>query len=94
MFGIANTVGAGIFSLTGIAVKFTGPSLFITFAITGAICFITATMYGELAARYPSNGSCFSYVYATFGEFAAWIAGWVNFAGYGYTASGLTRALS
>ena len=36
----------------------------------------TAMMYAELHARFPFNGSAFSYVYATFGELAAWIVGW------------------
>ena len=94
MYGIANTVGAGIFSLTGIAVHYTGPSLFISFALTGVVCITIATIYGELSARYPSNGSAFSYVFAIFGEFAAWIVGWAILPNTGYAASGLARALS
>jgi basic amino acid/polyamine antiporter, APA family len=50
-------------------------------------------MYAELCARYPSNGSGFSYVYSTFGELAAWIVGWNIILFYGASASGLSRAL-
>ena len=53
---------------------------------------ITALLYSELAARYPTNGSAFSYVLATVGELPAWIIGWSVLPFYGFTASGLARA--
>ncbi len=76
LYGIGFTIGAGIFVLPGIAVQYTGPSMFISFFIIGAVSLSSAMMYAELCARFPFNGSAFSYVYATFGELAAWIVGW------------------
>lgn len=93
LYGISNTIGAGIFALTGLAVEMTGPAMFISFLMAGAMCLMTAFMYAELCARFPSNGSGFSYVYATFGELAAFIVGWNIIPFYGATASGLSRAL-
>ena len=93
MYGVGNTIGAGIFALTGIAVQYTGPSLFLSFTLAGFMCLTTALMYAELCARFPSNGSAFSYVYASFGELAAWIVGWNVLPFYGAAASGLSRAL-
>lgn len=61
--------------------------------MAGGMCLMTAFMYAELCARFPSNGSGFSYVYSTFGELAAWIVGWSIIPFYGATASGLSRAL-
>jgi APA family basic amino acid/polyamine antiporter len=93
MYGIGNTIGAGIFALTGIAVQYTGPSLCLSFTMAGLMCLTTAMMYAELCARFPYNGSAFSYVYATFGELAAWIVGWNILPFYGAACSGLARAL-
>jgi APA family basic amino acid/polyamine antiporter len=93
MYGISNIIGAGIFALAGIAVKYTGPSLFVSFGVAGMLCLITAMMYAELCARFPSNGSAFAYVYASFGELAAWVVGWNVLPFYGATVSGLARAL-
>lgn len=54
----------------------------------------TAMTYAELCARFPYNGSAYAYVYATFGEFAAWLVGWNTFMFYGASGSGLARALT
>ena len=32
----------------------------------------------EFASRIPSTGGAYSYLYAIFGEFPAWIAGWLT----------------
>lgn len=94
MYGVGTTVGAGIFALTGIAVQYAGPSLFISFALAGLMCLCSAFMYAELCSRFPSNGSSFTYVYMTFGELAAWVVGWYLIICYAVTTSGLARALS
>ena len=94
MFGIGNTIGAGIFALTGIAAQYAGPSLFISFFFSGCIAMCTAMMYAELSSRIPINGSAFSYTYVTFGELPAWIVGWNMNLRYGISASGLSRGMN
>ena len=94
MFGIGNTIGAGIFALTGIAAQYAGPSLFVSFIIAGGIAMTTAMMYAELSSRIPINGSAFAYTYVTFGELPAWIVGWNMNLRYGMSASGLARGMS
>ena len=94
MFGIGNTIGAGIFALTGIAAQYAGPSLFISFILSGSIAMTTAMMYAELSSRIPINGSAFSYTYVTFGELPAWIVGWNLNLRYGMSASGLARGMA
>ena len=94
MFGIGNTIGAGIFALTGIAAQYAGPSLFLSFLISGGIAMTTAMMYAELSSRIPINGSAFSYTYVTFGELPAWIVGWNLNMRYGMCASGLARGMA
>ena len=94
MFGLGNTIGAGIFALTGIAAQYAGPSLCVSFVISGGICMVTAMMYAELSSRIPINGSAFSYTYVTFGELPAWIVGWVLNLRYGCSAIGLARGMA
>jgi basic amino acid/polyamine antiporter, APA family len=94
LYGIGATIGAGMFALSGIAVKYTGPSLVLSFLFAGIMNLGTAMMYAELHARFPFNGSAFSYVYATFGELAAWIVGWNLLTFYLIMSSGLARALA
>ena len=94
MYGITNTIGAGVFTMTGIGVQYTGSSLFISFLCAGVMCLLTSLIYAELCARFPINGSSFTYVYITCGEAAAWIAGWNNLPNFGATSAILARALT
>ena len=75
--GIGAIVGAGIFSLTGIAAaEYAGPAVVISFLIAGAGCALTGLCYSELAGMIPSAGSAYAYAYAALGELVAWIIGW------------------
>lgn len=94
MYGVGSIIGAGIFALTGLAVQYAGPSLFLSFILAGFTSVCSAYMYAEFSSRFPSNGSAFIYVYTTFGELPAWIIGWYLLISYGVASSGLSRALS
>ena len=75
--GIASVVGAGIFVTTGTAAsQYAGPAVIISFVIAGVAAAVTALCYAELAAMIPAAGSTYSYAYATFGVFLAWVIGW------------------
>lgn len=80
--GIGAIVGAGIFALTGTAAAGgahhvgAGPAIIISFVITGVACAFAALCYAELASMLPIAGSAYTYSYAAFGEFIAWIIGW------------------
>lgn len=94
LYGIGNTIGAGIFALIGVAVKYSGPSLCFSFALAGLLCLSTAFTFAELMARYPSNGSAFSFMYASFGELMAWLTGWLLLPRYGAVSAALSRAMT
>ena len=94
MFGIGNTIGAGIFALTGVAAQYAGPSLFVSFTIAGGVALLTAMMYAELSSRIPINGSAFSYTYVTFGELSAFLVGWNLNLRYAVSSAGLARGFS
>ena len=92
MFGIGNTIGAGVFALIGVGAYYAGPSLVLSFLFCGLISLMTALVYSELSAKMPSSGSSYSYVYSTFGELPGWIIGWNLNLRYGITAGALSRA--
>lgn len=75
--GVGAIVGAGLFSLTGIAAaENAGPAVTLSFVIAAIGCGLAGLCYAEFAAMIPVAGSAYTYSYATMGEFVAWIIGW------------------
>lgn len=77
VFGVAVVIGAGIFTVTAsTAGDITGPAIWISFLIAAITCGLAALCYAEFASTVPVAGSAYTFSYATFGEFIAWIIGW------------------
>ena len=77
MLGLGVVIGAGIFSVPGIAAaRYAGPGIIYSFLIAGFLCVIAGLCYSEMVGMIPVAGSAYAYSYATLGEFAAWIIGW------------------
>ncbi|MCB0700415.1 MAG: amino acid permease [Chitinophagales bacterium] len=75
--GIGAIIGAGLFSITGIAAaSHAGPGITISFIIAAVGCAFAGLCYAEFASMIPIAGSAYTYSYATMGEFIAWIIGW------------------
>ena len=75
--GIGAIIGAGLFSLTGIAAADNaGPAVVISFMIAALGCAFAGMCYSELASMIPVAGSAYTYAYATLGELIGWIIGW------------------
>ncbi len=75
--GIGGIIGAGIFTLTGVAAaKYAGPGLVYSFMIGGVLCALAGVCYAEMASMVPVAGSAYAYSYTTMGELIAWIIGW------------------
>ena len=53
-----------------------GPSLWVSFLISGIITFASSLIYGEFASQLPFSGGGYAYAYASLGELPAWLIGW------------------
>ena len=87
MLGFGNTIGSGVFTLTGVASKYAGSAVFISFLIAGCVALLTALVFAEFSAIIPKSGSSYIYTYSTFGELPAWIVGWNQNFRYGGTSA-------
>jgi basic amino acid/polyamine antiporter, APA family len=76
MLGIAAIIGAGIFAMVGNAANRGGPAVILLFIFAAVACGFAALCYAEFASKIPIAGSAYTYAYASFGEFVAWIIGW------------------
>jgi APA family basic amino acid/polyamine antiporter len=75
--GIGAIIGAGLFSLTGIAAADNaGPAVIFSFIIAALGCAFAGMCYSEFSTMIPIAGSAYTYAYATMGELLAWIIGW------------------
>ncbi|CAF0977278.1 unnamed protein product [Rotaria magnacalcarata] len=75
--GVGTMIGAGIFVLSGTAASSNaGPSVIISFVLTGVIAFFATLSFSELGTMMPLSGSAYTYTYAALGEYLAWFIGW------------------
>lgn len=75
--GVGAIIGAGLFSITGLAAASNaGPAITISFLVAAFGCIFAGLCYAEFSSMIPVAGSAYTYSFATMGEFLAWIIGW------------------
>ncbi|SCY57107.1 amino acid permease [Flavobacterium caeni] len=75
--GVGAIIGAGLFSITGLAAATNaGPAITISFVVAAVGCIFAGLCYAEFSSMIPVAGSAYTYSFATMGEFIAWIIGW------------------
>ncbi|WP_367296410.1 APC family permease [Levilactobacillus yonginensis] len=93
--GIGAIVGAGIFITPGlIAANYAGPGVMLSYLIAVVVCAMAALCYSEFSSTIPLAGSAYTYVYAVFGEFTAWILGWALISEYLFAVSSVAVSWS
>jgi len=91
-YGVASTVGAGIFVTIGIVAKNeAGPGIIFSFLFAGFASFLSALCYSELSSRVPVSGSAYTFAYLTLGELVGWFIGWDLTLEYALSASAIAR---
>ena len=85
ILGVGAIIGSGIFAVVGIAAAGSadgaspgaGPALVLSMIVAAIACVFSALCFSEFAAMIPVSGGAYSYTYATLGECAAWLVGWI-----------------
>lgn len=85
ILGVGAIIGSGIFAIVGIAAAGSadgtspgaGPALIVSMVIAAIASVFSALCYSEFATMIPIAGGAYTYTFATLGEFAAWIIGWI-----------------
>jgi APA family basic amino acid/polyamine antiporter len=89
-FGIATTVGSGIYVTCGLVARdVTGPAVVLSTAVAGILSLLTGLCYLEFASALPVAGSGYAYFYALVGEFAAFFVGWCLTLEYSFAAAAI-----
>jgi APA family basic amino acid/polyamine antiporter len=70
-YGVGIILGAGIYSVLGVAAKGAGTGLWLCFAVAGLIASFTAMSYAELSTTYPQASAEFTYLRHAFPSWPA-----------------------
>ena len=95
LLAIGGAIGTGLFLGSGRSIHLAGPSILLTYLITGVLCFFVMRALGEVLLSNLGYHSFVDFVYEYFGERAAFITGWtywfcwVSLAMADLTATGL-----
>ena len=85
ILGVGAIIGSGIFAVVGIAAAGSadgstpgaGPALVLSMVVAAIACIFSALCFSEFASMIPVAGGAYAYTFATLGEFAAWLVGWI-----------------
>ncbi|MGC8699771.1 MAG: APC family permease [Candidatus Micrarchaeia archaeon] len=74
---ISAIIGAGIFTVSGVAAGLAGPSVILAVLISAIIAILTGMSFAELAHVYAREGGNYEYSRELLGSYAGYIAGFI-----------------
>lgn len=74
--GVGGMIGAGVFSMMGVAGELAGGAAFVSFGLAGVLALLCAYSFGKLGARFPSAGGPVEYLVRGLGD--NWLSGGLN----------------
>ena len=77
LIAIGGSVGAGLFIGSGAVIQTAGPAAVLSYALAGALVFLTLRALGEMVVSVPAGGSFSDYARLAFGPRAGFTIGWV-----------------
>jgi APA family basic amino acid/polyamine antiporter len=77
---VANMVGTGVFTTSGILIRILGSPwlVLLTWLLGGLLALLGALCYGALAGRIPESGGEYTFLSRTLHPVAAYVAGWLS----------------
>ena len=66
--GVGGMIGAGIFSVMGVAANMAGSAAGVSFAVAGALALLCGWSFGRLGSRFPSAGGPIEYLTRGLGD--------------------------
>ena len=77
MISIGGIIGAGLFVGSSASIASVGPAIVVSYALAGAVIFLTMRMLGELAIANPEVGFFTDYARKYLGHGAGFLGGWL-----------------
>jgi amino acid transporter len=84
---VGGMIGGGIFSVLGVVVDIAGPWAWASFVLGGALAFVTALSYIQLAERFGEGGGAFTFLGKIGHPGVAGSLSWLLIAGYVLTTA-------
>src|ERR1700761_4726835 len=77
MITIGGIIGAGLFVGSSVAIHAAGPSILISYILTGTLVLLVMRMLGEMAVEMPQVRSFTEFPRAALGDWAGFTVGWL-----------------
>ncbi len=80
-FAVGTMIGAGVFVLSGLAVRTAGPAALLSFVLAGVLVLLSALSFAVVASRARPGESGYAYVGRSLGPFWRFLASWAFYVG-------------